>query len=238
MAIQYDRNRTEYAPEDHATWQQLCTRQHDLVEKVAATEFFPGLRRIRLDYERVPDMSEKSRQLEQSCGFSLVSAENEYLADHVWFEHLRHRRFPVTQYIRRPHELDFTPIPDLFHEYFGHLGFVSYPWMADQAEQFGHLYFAVPPERRIEVANFWWFSWEFGFIRQAGELRIFGAGLLSSPGELRYALADDRPKVPFAIDRYMATRRSPHEYHDAYFVYDSFDQIAETLTEFRRRYAT
>lgn len=232
--IHYDQNKLEYEREDHDTWNQLCTRQHRLVDDVAAAEFFPGMQRIGLDYTRIPDIRVMSDRLRELCGWTLVSAENEYLADEVWFGHLRNRRFPVTSYIRRPDELDFTPIPDLFHEYFGHLAFVNYPAFAAQAEQFGQLYFAVPEEFRITVANFWWFSWEFGFIRQKGELKIFGAGLLSSPGELRYALAEALPKEPFELSRLMSMRRSPHEYHDGYFVYDSFDQIGEGLAQIRQ----
>ncbi len=235
--IQYDPNKLEYDEEDHQTWNKLCTRQHELVESVAAAEFFPGMSRIGLDYTRIPDIRIMSDRLNRLCGWTLTSAENEYLADPVWFEHLRNRRFPVTSYIRRPEELDFTPIPDLFHEYFGHLAFVNDPAFAAQAEQFGKLYFEVPEDDRIKVANFWWFSWEFGFIRQNGELKVFGAGLLSSPGELRYALSDTLPKIPFDLDQLMAMRRSPHEYHDAYFIFDSYDQIGETLAEMRRRYA-
>ncbi|MBI2941322.1 MAG: amino acid hydroxylase [Chloroflexi bacterium] len=234
--INYQRYTIEYDPEDHDTWNKLCTRQHDLVASVACQEFFPGIRRIELDYTRVPDLATMSQQMQRLVDWTLTSAENEYLADDVWFEHLRARRFPVTNYIRRPHELDFTPIPDLFHEYFGHLAFVSDPRFAAQAEAFGHLYHRVPPENRLEVANLWWFSWEFGFIRQSGQLRVFGAGLLSSPGELRYALSDRPPKIPFALSQLMSMRRSPHEYHDAYFVYESFDQIDDTLEALRQKY--
>jgi phenylalanine-4-hydroxylase len=231
--IAYDRNQTEYSSEDHDTWNKLCTRQHDLVKSVAAREFFPGMQRIGLDYTRIPDMREMSDRMQALCGWTLVSAENEYLADDVWFDHLRNRHFPVTNYIRRPHELDFTPIPDLFHEYFGHLAFVNDPSVAAQAEEFGRLYDAVPPEHRLQVANFWWFSWEFGFIRQDGQLRIFGAGLLSSPGELRYALDEKTPKRPFDLDTFMTMRRLPHQYHDGYFVYDSYAQITDTLRRIR-----
>ncbi|HVC32306.1 MAG TPA: amino acid hydroxylase [Chloroflexota bacterium] len=231
----YDQNKLDYDAEDHHTWNQLCTRQHLLVEDAAAAEFFPGMQRIGLDYTRIPDIRVMSDRLRELCGWTLVSAENEYLADAVWFDHLRNRRFPVTSYIRRPDELDFTPIPDLFHEYFGHLAFVNYAAFAAQAERFGRLYFEVPEEDRIKVANFWWFSWEFGFIDQEGQLKIFGAGLLSSPGELRYALSAALPKKRFHLNALLAMRRSPHEYHDAYAVYDSFDQIDEVLAEIRQR---
>jgi phenylalanine-4-hydroxylase len=233
--VAYNRHQTEYAAEDHDTWNKLCTRQHELVKSVAARDFFPGMRRIELDYSRIPDLREMSERMRKLCGWTLVSAENEYLADDVWFEHLRNRRFPVTNYIRRPHELDFTPIPDLFHEYFGHLAFVNDPSVAAQAEEFGHLYYAVPPENRLQIANFWWFSWEFGFLKEDGQLRIIGAGLLSSPGELRYALAETTPKLPFDLDTFMAMRRLPHEYHDGYFVYDSYAQIGDTLRQIRER---
>jgi len=234
--IAYDRDRTDYSPEDHQTWNKLCTRQHDLVKDVAASAFFPGIQRIGLDYTRIPDMREMSDRLQTLCGWTLVSAENEYLADDVWFEHLRHRRFPVTNYIRRPDELDYTPIPDLFHEYFGHLAFINDPRVAAQAEEFGHLYYAVPPEQRIQVANFWWFSWEFGFITEGDRRRIFGAGLLSSPGELRYALDERTPKIPFELDSFMEMRRLPHQYHDGYFFFESYAQIADTLQRIRERY--
>ncbi|RMD76139.1 MAG: amino acid hydroxylase, partial [Chloroflexi bacterium] len=128
--------------------------------------------------------------------------------------------------------LDFTPLPDLFHEYIGHLAFFTDQRFADIAQAFGPLYFAGEERQRLEIARLWWYSIEFGLIREDGELRAFGAGLLSSIGELDHAFAPTTPRVPFDIRRVANTPGAAYSMHETYFILDDLEHVARILREY------
>lgn len=224
-----------YTDEDHETWAKLCARQMALVEQVACKAFLDGFPRLGLDLTRLPDPGVISQRLKGMTGWTLGDAQNAYLGPTEWFEHLYAFRFPVTDYIRRPHELDFTPLPDLFHEYFGHLAFFTDQHFADTAQMFGQLYMSTDDERlHLEIARLWWFTTEFGLIREDGTLKIYGAGLLSSPGELQHALNPDTPKHAFDIRRVAETPGAAYSMHNAYFILDDPGHTRRIIQEYAR----
>jgi len=225
-----------YTEEDHETWHKLCVRQMELVRGVACREFFEGLPKLNLDFNRLPDRNVMNAHIQKLSGWTLADAQNEYLGPTEWFEHLDARRFPVTDYIRRPHELDFTPLPDLFHEYFGHLAFFTDKGFGDIAHRFGEVYLKTrTEEQQLAIARLWWFSIEFGFIREDGQLKVFGAGLLSSPGELQHALRPDVPKLPFDINRVAATQSAAYSFHNEYFIVDSIAHVRAIIDDYARQ---
>jgi phenylalanine-4-hydroxylase len=234
MATQVISNPT-FTEEDHQTWATLHERQWELVKGRACRVFLEGFPKLQLDPHRLPDPQMMSKKLQKMTGWTLGDAQDAYLGPTEWFEHLHEHRFPVTNYIRRPNEIDFTPLPDLFHEYFGHLGFFTDQYFSDTAQMFGQLYLASNDERQhLEIARLWWFTTEFGLIREDGEIRIFGAGLLSSPGELLHALKPETPKVDFAIRRVAETASAPYGYHEQYFVVDGMEHIRQILADYAK----
>ena len=225
-----------YTEEDHDTWRQLCERQTELVTPVACREFHIGLPKLGLDHNRLPDRTQMEQHIFSLSGWKLADAQNEYLGPTEWFEHIDAQRFPVTDYIRRPHELDFTPLPDLFHEYYGHLGFFTDAAFGDIARRYGTVYLkARTEEQRLAIARLWWFGIEFGFVREGDELKVIGAGLLSSPGELLHALRPDVPKLPFDINRVAATPSAAYSFHDQYFVLDSLPHWRDVIDRYARQ---
>ncbi len=225
-----------YSEEDHETWRKLCERQSQLVRDVACREFHAGMRKLQLDFTRLPDRDVMSRRIHDFTGWTLADAQNEYLGPTEWFEHLAACRFPVTDYIRRPHELDFTPLPDLFHEYFGHLAFFTDQQFADVARHYGEVYLrARTEEQQLAISRLWWYSVEFGFVRENGELKVLGAGLLSSPGELMHALQPAMPKHPFDINRVAAKPGAAYSYHDEYFILDKLDDWRAIIDAYARQ---
>lgn len=225
-----------YTEEDHETWHKLCVRQSDLVRGLACREFELGMPKLALDTRRLPERAIMSQRIHSVSGWTLADAQNEYLGPTEWFEHLLARRFPVTDYIRRPHELDFTPLPDLFHEYFGHLAFFTDRSFGDLAQHFGEIYMHTKTEaQQLAIARIWWFSLEFGFVREGDDLKLLGAGLLSSPGELQHAVRADVPKHPFDINRVANTPSAAYSFHDHYFVLDSVPQVRALLDAYARQ---
>lgn len=221
-----------YSEEDHHTWATLYARQMAVIGDYACKDFFRGLAKLQLDPERLPDPEVISQRLQRLTGWTLGDAQNAYLGPTEWFEHIAERRFPVTNYIRRPHEIEFTPLPDLFHEYFGHLAFFTDPFFADTAQMFGPLYLAADERQRLEIARLWWFTTEFGLIREGGQVKIYGAGLLSSPGELFHALQPETPRYSFDVRRAAETESAVYSFHDAYFVLDDPGHIRRIIQDY------
>jgi phenylalanine-4-hydroxylase len=225
-----------YSEEDHHTWATLYKRQLALVKDCACRLFLSSLPRLNLDPKRLPDPQVYSKRLYWMTGWTLGDAQNEYLGPTQWFEHIAERRFPVTNYIRRPDEIDFTPLPDLFHEYFGHLAFFTDRSFADMAQLFGPLYLSAVNERQqLEISRLWWFSIEFGLIREEGMLKIYGAGLLSSPGELAYALNPDTPRYDFDVRQVAETPSAAYSFHPGYFILDDYDHPRRIVEEYARQ---
>jgi phenylalanine-4-hydroxylase len=224
-----------YTDEDHQTWATLIERQTALVADLACLTFKAGFPRLQLDPNRLPDPRIVSERIKGLTGWTLGDAQNEYLGPTEWFEHLNEFRFPVTNYIRRPHEIEFTPNPDLFHEYFGHLAFFTDPYFADTAQMFGPLYLSAVNERQqLEISRLWWYTTEFGLIRENGELKIFGAGLLSSIGELTHALKPDTPRYEFDIRHAAETPSAVYSYHEGYFIINSVEHIRQIMCDYAR----
>ncbi|NJM05853.1 amino acid hydroxylase [Candidatus Gracilibacteria bacterium] len=223
-----------YSEQDHHTWAALYARQLPQAEQRGCRLFRDGLQRLRLDPQRLPDPCDVSDRLFELSGWTLGDAQNAYLGPTEWFEHIAERRFPVTNYIRQPHEIDFTPLPDLFHEYFGHLAFFTDRRFGDIAQAFGPLYLAADERQRLEIARLWWFTTEFGLLYEDGELRALGAGLLSSIGEMQKAFAPATQRIPFAIRRAAETASAVYEMHQIYFILDGVEQIVAII----RQYAT
>ncbi len=223
-----------YTEEDHRVWATLYARQMPLMERYACRLFLEGFPKLQLDPQRLPDPAVVSERLYGLSGWTLGDAQNAYLGPTEWFEHIAERRFPVTNYIRKMEDLEFTPLPDLFHEYFGHLGFFTDRRFGDIAQAFGPLYLAADERQRLEISRLWWYTTEFGLIREDGELKAFGAGLLSSPGELQKAFAPDTPREPFDIRRAAEQPSAVYEMHNNYFVIESLEHVYEIICTYAR----
>lgn len=221
-----------YTDTDHAVWAELVRRQMAHIEGYACQLFLDGWQKLALDPLRLPDPGEVSARLEAMTGWTLGDAQNEYLNATEWFEHLADRRFPVTNYIRPPEHIEFTPLPDLFHEYFGHLAFFTNQRFADIAQMFGPLYLAADERQQLEISRLWWFTTEFGLIRENGQLKAFGAGLYSSPAELAKAFAPETPRVPFDLRRVANTPGAKYNMHETFFIIEDLEQIAAILHEY------
>ncbi len=223
-----------YSEVDHDVWAALIERQTPLAAEHACRLFHETWPKLALDPKRLPDPHVVSERLDRLTGWTLADAQNEYLQPMDWFTHLAHFRFPVTNYIRGPHELDFTPLPDLFHEYFGHLAFFCDQGFADTSQMFGRVFLHADERQHLEIARLWWFSVEFGLIREDGHIRIIGAGLLSSNGEMLHALKPEVPKYDFDIRRVANTTSAPYGYHEAYWVMDGLEHWRWIIQEYAR----
>ena len=223
-----DQGWDRYTPAEHATWRTLFERQARLLPGRACDEFVAGMRALPIGADEIPDFRRLSEILLQRTGWQVVAVPG-LVPDEVFFEHLANRRFPAGQFIRKPHELDYLEEPDVFHDVFGHVPMLMNPVMADfiQAYGVGGLR-AQKLGALAQLARVYWYTVEFGLVRQAGGLRIYGSGIVSSYAETLFALEDPSPnRIRFEVERVMRTDYRIDDFQESYFVIDSLESLLE-----------
>ncbi len=225
FVIQQDYSRYTEAHQD--VWRRLYSRQLELLAGRACEAFNQAL--AALDFaDGIPKLDAVNAKLFAATQWRLVPVPG-LLPDAVFFGHLAQRQFPVTVWIREPHEFDYIVEPDMFHDFFGHVPMLFSPQMADYLQAYGQGGMKAHRLSGLKyLARLYWYTVEFGLIRERGELRAYGAGILSSPGEIRYALDDPSPqRRPFDLIEVMQTRYLIDDFQQRYFVIDSFEQLFE-----------
>lgn len=231
----------DYAAEDHATWTTLYARQHEVLAGRACDAFLEAQRAMGMTPDRIPRFSDLNPVLEAASGWTLIGVEG-LLPELDFFDHLAHRRFPVTWWIRRPEQIDYIEEPDLFHDLFGHVPLLMTPAFADYMQAYGRggvKAHGIGADALQNLTRLYWYTVEFGLIRQHDGLRIYGSGIVSSRGESIHALESDAPnRIGFDLERIMRTRYRIDSYQKTYFVIDSFEQLmAATAPDFTPIYA-
>src|SRR5262249_45210219 len=194
-----------YSDEDQAVWRLLVERQSALAERHAGREFLEGRRTLGIG-ESVPDFDAVNARLEPLTGWRVVGVPG-LIPDAVFYDHLAHRRFPVTVWIRKRAEIDYLVEPDLFHAFFGHVPLLSNPVFADYMQRYGQRGIEAGPDLDL-LARLYWYTVEFGLIRTPQGLKIYGAGILSSAKEVRHAIEGEVERLPFEAAKVM---RRPYE---------------------------
>jgi phenylalanine-4-hydroxylase len=230
-----------YSKTDHEVWDTLFRRQRELLPGYACQEFLDGVERFGLGDGGIPKFTDLNKLLHEATGWELVAVEG-LLPDEVFFDHLAHRRFPVSWWIRKPDQLDYLAEPDLFHDLFGHVPLLLNPVFADYMQAYGRggmKAHAIGGDALMNLTRLYWYTVEFGLIKTASGLRIYGAGIVSSKGESIYSIDSASPnRLGFGLERVMSTRYRIDTYQQSYFVIDSFEQLFDaTHPDFTPIYA-
>lgn len=231
----------DYSATDHDVWRQLYERQRTLLVGRAADEFLAAQDAMGMTPDRIPKFSDMDSALRDATGWTLIGVEG-LLPELDFFDHLANRRFPVTWWIRRPDQVDYIEEPDLFHDLFGHVPLLMNPVFADYMAAYGRggvKAHGIGPEALQMLTRLYWYTVEFGLIRQKDGLRIYGSGIVSSKGESIHCLDSDAPnRIGFDLERIMRTRYRIDTYQKTYFVIDSFEQLMDaTRPDFTPIYA-
>src|SRR6185437_13107428 len=215
-----------YTPKEHAVWDLLYVRQTAMLQDRACDAFRRGVEHLRLSDEGIPNFEELSERLAKLTGWRVVAVPG-LVPDKVFFEHLANRRFVAGRFIRKPEQLDYLQEPDVFHDLFGHVPLLSDPAFADYMQAYGEGGLKALRLNALEkLARLYWYTVEFGLIAESRGLRLYGAGILSSFGESRFALEDTSPnRFKFDLMRVMRTRYRIDDYQQSYFVIDNFHQL-------------
>jgi phenylalanine-4-hydroxylase len=232
----------DYTPEQQARWLRLVERQLALIPGRACHEFLEAvLGNPALNMRRgIPNFDEVNVALKAATNWQLVAVPG-LLPDDVFFTHLANRRFPVTVWLREESEFDYIVEPDLFHDFFGHVPMLFTPIYADHLEAYGHGALKAKRLGALDwLGRLYWYTIEFGLIRECGKILAYGAGVLSSPKELIYAVESNIPKrVPFDVMTSMRTKYLIDDVQTTYFVLDSLQQLRnDTAPDFTAHYKT
>jgi phenylalanine-4-hydroxylase len=227
-----------YTAGEHALFRRLYERQAKLVARYACPEWIEAIGRLEAG-RGIPRFDEINRSLVKATGWRIVAVPG-LIPDEPFFTHLANRRFPVTVWLRRPEEFDYIVEPDVFHDFFGHVPLLYDRVYADHLAEYGKGGLKAMRLDAIRMlARLYWYTIEFGLMRSAAGVRAYGAGLLSSGGELAWCVDAPEPRRrPFELERILRTDYRIDRYQDCYFVIDSFGQLMrETAPDFTPIYA-
>ena len=214
-----------YTAQDHDTYRRLYARQSALLPGLACDEFIAALPSLGAS-DQIPRFDDINAKLLPATGWQVVAVPG-LIPEVAFFTLLSERKFPVTDWIRTPEEFDYIVEPDVFHDLFGHVPLLFNPVFADHMQAYGVGGLKAHGLDACEqLSRLYWYTIEFGLMQQADGLRAYGAGILSSRGELQYAVNSPEPqRLPLDPVRTMRTRYKIDSYQQTYFVIDSFQLL-------------
>jgi len=219
-----------WSAEDNSVWQELITRQLACIKDKACDEYHDGLEKLNLPIDRIPQLDEVSQVLKATTGWQCHPVPA-LIGFGEFFKLLSEKKFPVATFIRSREEMDYLQEPDIFHEIFGHCPLLTNPSFANYTEAYGKMGLNASKEQRVFLARLYWFTIEFGLLDTPKGLRIYGGGVLSSPGETDYAMnSDDAERKPFDV---LDVLRTPYRIDIMQPIYYLLNKVSD-LDEIRK----
>lgn len=225
-----------YTPEQHGVWKELVSRRMPQLREHACEEYLDGFEKIGLQVDRIPDLAAVNRRLEPLTGWNATPVSG-FLPPDAFFEMLAARRFPTTTYIRGRESMEYTPEPDIFHDVLGHVPMHAHPVFADFLEHYGKVCAAVmsDKEKLERMGRLFWFTVEFGVIRQDGGIKLYGSGLISSHGESTHVIEGGPEIRDFNLEQVLEQEFKVSEMQKVLYAVESFEQIYEAAKEAEAR---
>ena len=220
-----------YTAEDLAVWKILYDRQMENLRGKVADEFLLAIDKIGFTNDRIPEFKDVNRRLEEYTGWNLITVPN-ISPPREFFQRLYEKKFTATCWLRKMSELDYLEEPDMFHDVFAHAPLLTNTDYTDFFHQIGVLAmkYIDDDEVILKLQRLYWFTIEFGLVRSdEGDLRIYGAGIISSKGETEHALGNESIKHDFDIQRIYQHDFRTDIIQEEYYVIESFRQLANSL---------
>jgi len=230
-----DQDYAQYDAEAHDVWRILYERRMATLKTTGASVYLSGLADIGLDPDRVPELADVNGRLASRTGWAAVGVKG-FIPAAQFFRCLAERRFPTPLKVRPRAQLDYLPEPDIFHDVFGHVPLHANPVFADFLQRFGALAARAESEEETEaMARLFWFTVEFGLIREKDEIKLYGSGLISSHGDAANALGPECERRPFTLDAVISEPFAIDHFQNVLFVVDSFGQLFQAVEEMHGR---
>lgn len=225
-----------YTREDHDVWKILYERRMRTLETTASKLFLDGAATIGLSPHVVPGLIDVNSRLAERTGWRAVGVSG-FIPATQFFRCLGVRRFPTTLRVRPRAQIDYLPEPDIFHDVFGHVPLHADPVFADFLQRFGELGDACESEQQTQaLARLFWFTVEFGLIRESGHTRIYGSGLISSHGDAANALSGNCERRPFRLADVISTSFQTDQIQPVLYEIDSFNDLFIAVEELSRQF--
>ncbi|NWF49543.1 MAG: phenylalanine 4-monooxygenase [Ignavibacteriaceae bacterium] len=224
----------EYPDTDHETWKTLFKRQMKYLPGKVCQEYLDGVHKLNFSEDKIPSLKEISSVFKKETGWKIARVPG-LIHEQNFFELLQQKIFPSTDYIRGKEELDYTPAPDLFHDIFGHMPLLTNKNFASFYQMFGEAALKAEGPLRTKLETFHWFTVEFGLIRQKEGLRIYGAGIVSSSGEVQHALSTEVEVKDFVPEELVNQPYEVWHLQPVLFAIESFEQLEEGFKEWTKR---
>ena len=225
--------------QDQLIWKILFDRQTALLHRRAAPAFSQGLARLGLRREFIPNIGELSATVREHTGWQLAPVGRPF-EPAAFFALLAERKFPVVTRIRAMHSFDFSPEPDLFHDLFGHVPMLLDEGLSDFLHHLGQAYQTQPAGSvaREQLWALYFFTAEFGLVQHEGQPRLYGAGLLSSAGEIHHCVNEHTPRPAFDLATVLRTPVTGTRYQNQYFMLPAWEQLTDCVAELAGMLAT
>jgi len=182
-----------YTDDEHAIWRTLYEQQIKVLQNRAVPEFYDGLSALSLNDGGIPDLAKINEKLVDLTGWTVISVPH-LIPDDTFFDHLANRRFPAGRFIRGRDEMDYLQEPDIFHDVFGHVPLLAQPVFANYMEAYGKGGIrALKWDCLKNLARLYWYTVEFGLMRRGDDMKIYGAGIVSSRTESVFSVENPSP---------------------------------------------
>lgn len=227
-----------YTDEENEVWQILCERRMEVLPETACRAWLDGVDKLKMPLDRIPLFDELNANLEPLTEWK-VRAVNGFIPAEMFFGSMAKREFPSTLEVRPMERLEYLQEPDIFHDVFGHVPMHTDPVFADFVQEYGALVSELEDRDRFDaMARLWWYTVEFGLVEEAGTIKLYGSGLMSSFGEAENVYRGGPEIRPFDLDEVISTPFRIDIYQPIYWVAEGFDQLRDSVAELRRRWAS
>lgn len=221
-----------YSEEDFNVWKLLYNRQIVNLPDAASQAYLKGLERIHFSADRIPDFQETNVYLKELTGWSIHVVPG-LIPDDEFFQLMANRKFPASTWLRAMSKIDYLEEPDMFHDVFGHVPLLTNQPFVDFLQALSKIALRyVDNSWAIQlISRIYWFTVEFGLIREVGRVRICGAGILSSAGETAFCLSEQATHLAYNVDEIMRTPYRKDVFQKQYFVIDAYEQLYQSTDQ-------
>lgn len=221
----------KFTKDQNKVWETLFANQINNVEKFACQEYLEGFCRLNLPRNKVPSETFLNKKITPNTGWKVFRTNIRYSDTLPWYQYFTQHRFLLSNYLRTWDELNYTPEPDMFHDIFGHLPYLTLRRYSELYDIFTDAYFRGSDGQKEEVKRLAWFSYEFGLIKERGEIKLFGTGLISSKGETEHVMNGKIPILPFTIENVLQRNKAIDYFNNELFVFESLDGLKGLLKD-------
>lgn len=225
-----------YTEEDFKVWKILFERQYVNLPGAASRAYLEGLEKIGFHADKIADFKQANKRLNKATGWRIVVVPG-LIDEDLFFGLLSQQCFPSSTWLRKLNELDYLKEPDMFHDAFAHLPLltdINYTKFLKDLAEIAIKHIDNPLAIDL-LSRIYWFTIEFGLIRENGEVRVYGAGILSSAGETRFCLSEEPEHLDYNVELVMNTPYWKNKFQDRYYIIDDFEQLYRSIPEIKQQ---